>query len=507
MQFRNLTFALILILFSGCSFDPRIALPLQEHLSTSRGTTTGACAALFVATQTAITSAAVIDNGAVRISGYPYLRVNRFLASFRHEISDQQFEAWIDLLQKLAMQGWHYEVANLPAADRQTLDALWNNNKISAPTLNAALQYCAAILRKHDLNNEFGRATLQDRASVPDNYITWQRIIGLYPLTALAFKAGINDWHEQTREIFRQPLPDLTISGKLVEYNPITTSPPLSSTEIARLIAKSSRNPLHIPHPDHSDRQRLLDNFSPILVIDEESNADRIGTPVWQKGKEPLIDTTQPVLYRHLSHTRLNDQILLQLNYSFWFPERPKTSSLDLLGGHLDGITWRVTLLPDGNPWLFDTMHNCGCYHLFFPTQYARFIEQKSLYQEPAFAPQQLQVPNPPARPVLRIAATTHYLQRVTFISGIAEQTKHYQTANANNLRSLPLPDGNYRNLFGQDGIITSSERGERFLFWPMGIANPGAMRQWGHHATAFVGRRHFDDARLFENSFAINNP
>jgi hypothetical protein len=36
-----------------------------------------------------------------------------------------------------------------------------------------------------------------------------------------------------------------------------------------------------------------------------------------------------------------------------------------------------------------------------------------------------------------------------------------------------------------------------------MGIANPGAMRQWGTHATAFVGRRHFDDADLFERRFA----
>jgi len=35
-----------------------------------------------------------------------------------------------------------------------------------------------------------------------------------------------------------------------------------------------------------------------------------------------------------------------------------------------------------------------------------------------------------------------------------------------------------------------------------MGIPSPGAMRQWGHHAIAFVGRRHFDDARLFEQYF-----
>jgi len=27
-------------------------------------------------------------------------------------------------------------------------------------------------------------------------------------------------------------------------------------------------------------------------------------------------------------------------------------------------------------------------------------------------------------------------------------------------------------------------------------------MRQWGRHATAFVGKRHFDDADLFERRF-----
>jgi hypothetical protein len=35
-----------------------------------------------------------------------------------------------------------------------------------------------------------------------------------------------------------------------------------------------------------------------------------------------------------------------------------------------------------------------------------------------------------------------------------------------------------------------------------MGIPNPGAMRQWGTHATAFVGRRHFDDPFLIDRAF-----
>ena len=67
----------------------------------------------------------------------------------------------------------------------------------------------------------------------------------------------------------------------------------------------------------------------------------------------------------------------------------------------------------------------------------------------------------------------------------------------------MPLPGKREgRSLYGPDSIITETERMERFILWPMGIASPGAMRQWGHHATAFVGRRHFDDPYLFERIF-----
>jgi hypothetical protein len=40
-----------------------------------------------------------------------------------------------------------------------------------------------------------------------------------------------------------------------------------------------------------------------------------------------------------------------------------------------------------------------------------------------------------------------------------------------------------------------------------MGVREPGAMRQWGRHATAFVGRRHFDDHDLFARYFVIAVP
>jgi hypothetical protein len=51
---------------------------------------------------------------------------------------------------------------------------------------------------------------------------------------------------------------------------------------------------------------------------------------------------------------------------------------------------------------------------------------------------------------------------------------------------------------------MAGSERGERYFFWPMGIESAGQLRQWGRHATAFVGRRHFDDARLLDKYFEL---
>ena len=51
-----------------------------------------------------------------------------------------------------------------------------------------------------------------------------------------------------------------------------------------------------------------------------------------------------------------------------------------------------------------------------------------------------------------------------------------------------------------------SSVRKERFFLWPMGVPYAGAMRQWGHHAVAFVGKRYFDDPFLLNKFFSPSN-
>jgi hypothetical protein len=479
-------------------------VPIKQQSDAER--LQNACLDAFTAAEQAVLAAGVMDTEAGRIHGYPYLRVNRFLSSFRDEVNGDGYVFWLKQLQELANKGWRVEIRNLPELSGQKLQRTVQAVLSSQATTIDALQYCSDKLLQLQLENNSSLDVLKKPATVADNYQTWKRVVGMYPLTAWAFKTGIAQWHEKTLATYRQPLHQLQVLGQLIRYEPSPGTELLNSIQVAEIIKKSSKNPLKIPLPAAEDQQHLFNSFAPLFEIDVATNDDRIGYPVLQTAAAPRINTSRPAVFQRLSHTRLGDKVLLQLNYTIWFPSRPKSSLFDLLGGHLDGITWRVTLLPNGKPWIFDTIHNCGCYHLFFPSQYAGVIRREAGFDESYFQPQQALVIKQVMKPVLRIAATTHYIERVYFGPSQAGRVIQYQWDDADNLRSLGLNDGLHRSLFGQDGIVAGTERSERYLFWSMGILEPGAMRQWGHHATSFVGRRHFDDARLFEENYKINS-
>jgi hypothetical protein len=218
----------------------------------------------------------------------------------------------------------------------------------------------------------------------------------------------------------------------------------------------------------------------------------------------PEVDPGEAAVYVQPAYTRYGERVLLQLVYTIWFPERPPRSEFDLLAGKLDGLVWRVTLAPDGAPLLYDSIHPCGCYHLFFPTPRARPLPAPDPLEEWAFVPQTLPPVGEGERPVVRIASATHYIEGVSLVRG-SDSVARYVLHPYDELRSMQRMGEGARSAFGPDGIIAGSERGERFFFWPMGIASPGAMRQWGRHATAFVGRRHFDDADLLERRFELD--
>ena len=106
-----------------------------------------------------------------------------------------------------------------------------------------------------------------------------------------------------------------------------------------------------------------------------------------------------------------------------------------------------------------------------------------------------------PQRVLVRVTSRAHYLTDIRPDTG--GHGTVYAMADDGDLRTLPVGDGT-RSAFGPTGLVPGTDRTERLVTWTLGIESAGAMREWGRHATALVGRRQFDDADLIERRFEI---
>jgi hypothetical protein len=482
-------------LVGGCASiatDPYARAPIAEHLV--RADDVGECARLFRRVDELIDLLGVRDAQAPRVPGFPYLRADRFAAALGDRALQQRaFGPWSELMAGLDRQARSFELGN--AADPALPSA-------------AALDACRYQLAvsDHDRLRELAQA-----AQVPDEYSTVQRALGLYPLTRVLFAAGIRRWQQAVRELFATPLESVPVHGELVRYVPADTD--VALPRVPRSTA------FGLPVLAESRWRELVQQHAPALRVDTAGAADRVGALAWRQGQSaPAVDAAAPTGYARVAFTLIDGRVHAQLVYTYWFPERPREHALDVLAGALDGLIWRVTLDRDFQPLVYDTIHPCGCYHLFFPTARARARAGRppgeGRFDEGLFAPQSVRAPRADQRIELRVASRTHYVQRVTVVDRALGAGTRYALRDADELRGLPLPaeapaDGvglRSRSVYGTDGLIAGSERLERFLFWPMGIASAGQMRQWGRHATAFVGRRHFDAPHLFDRYFAVED-
>ncbi len=77
---------------------------------------TRSCAELFSSLDVLVRDAGVTDLGARRIEGFPYLRTNRFLGSFRDELDDNPTlrGAWLQQMRQLDAEGRRFELSNTP---------------------------------------------------------------------------------------------------------------------------------------------------------------------------------------------------------------------------------------------------------------------------------------------------------------------------------------------------------------------------------------------------------
>ena len=446
------------------------------------------CAYWYRALDAEVDGAAVRDAQYTRLAGFPHLRADRLLASLKERAarSDAALRAYGERMAELDLEARRHEVRNLPTLNDETrTQALRRASECSSRLRAADRVHAAAVLVA---------------VQVPDAYSTMQRVLGLYAITKFPFAAGVDRWQTDTLAAFAHQ-PDG--ANPRVRFSP-PPSAALPRAVVAGILARAAYDPLGHPNLSPREVQLLAAAYAPSFEVEIRADHDRFGVLRFRRGSgAPEVDAAEPTVYVNAAYTRYGEHVLVQLVYTIWFPERPASGAFDLLAGRLDGVMWRVTLAPDGEPILYDSIHACGCFHMFFPTPRARPRPAPDGLDEWAFVPHSVPHAGEDERVVLSIASATHYIERVRLER--AASLVRYAFRPYDELRSLPRAGGVHASLFGPDGIVPGTQRGERFFFWPMGIASAGAMRQWGRHATAFVGRRHFDDAQLLERRFELD--
>ncbi len=519
-DWRAVSLALALSGLTACA-----ALPGVPDSGPAVPATASDCLVFLDEVNRVVDLAGVRDGADHRIAGFPYLRVDRFTASFRKEATadDLRYRAWVDRMRAIDAEAREHELANLPNEVFPVLRSL------SREQVQSQSRYCGQLLVEDHAMQGSQRRRLPDLAVVPDDYSTARRIIGLYSLSGIPYAAGERSWERHMRAVFtdqRSAPPPSNIAYH--RYGP-REQPVAARAAIAHarsILSAAPVDALGIPRIDDVARDDLLDAFAPSFEIATSAEYDRFGPLQWidlaglvAPGAERYwldVDPSQPVVYRRLAFTRYRNAILPQLVYTIWFSERPMQESGDLLGGRLDGLVWRVTLDGQGEPLMFDTIQPSGRFAMFFPT--ARMRAKPPPAADPliewAFSPidepiEQWIGPVPVLAGVkLHIESQTHQLLGLGLPwAGWGEPvalSAPYRAVPADRLRALPLPGGGSRSIFGPDGVVPNTDRVARFLFWPLGVTSPGSMRQYGRQPTALIGRRHFDDADLLEKRFEL---
>ena len=406
-----------------------------------------------------------------RIEGLPWVRTSRFLAGFDYaQLNDAERQAWLELGSALARDAYVLEFARLSAQARAEL-----RDRHGFEAVDIRLDDCFPVLPAPP-------SLVRDAYAVPDDYRISLRVLGLYPITSLLARPFIAGYRRNMTELYE--------GGAGISFD--REARYRGQAEVAPQLEATLRvDALGVPRLSHEQWQALFLRHQPELVSEIASAADLIGSPFFDHDGRIGIDATRPTVWTRVTFTRIDGRTLPQLNYAFWFPSRPVASQVDIYAGELAGLLWRVTLDEAQRPVLYDSIHRCGCYHkLFLPTGTTIDVSRIS-GEKPLFF--RLDTTVDTRRGLrLRMAAGNHYIIDVGAPEDGTEAIPYTLRPYAQQL-ALPAPDGAARSLYGADGIIRQSRRAERFLFWPLGIPSAGAMRQSGMHATAFIGRRHFD--------------
>jgi hypothetical protein len=379
----------------------RLASPAPEIAS---------CGQWFRALDAEIRAAGVRDEHYRPVSGFPYLRADRFLAESRARAaaSPAAFDALSERLLENDLESRRFEIDNLPAANVEKWSGMRSRDSRELALERSA--QCGRLLRAAELSHAGWRQALLE---------------GLAPAAAAP------------RRRCAPPGPERP--GALVRFSPPIGA--LSRAAVAGGLLRAELDPLGQPLVAPREFPPLAAAYAPVIQVRVASDDDRLGALRWRRGADRAeVDATEPAVYTRPGYARYEDRGLLQVIYLVRFAE--------------NSIALRVTLAPDGEPILYEASGADGCYALA-ATPRARARER-------AEAPRELPRLAEDERPLVAIAAATHELEFRGVVPA-TESLARYALRPYAELRSAPTLDGRNRAAATRPKLEDADRFTERF--------------------------------------------
>lgn len=468
------------LMLGGCAMSPRMP----------SGEAGAKCRAQYAELDARIEAAGVRDGLYYQVPDFPFMRSDRLIASFAHELGEDRdtLYNWIQYLRQNDNSAREVELINMGLPTGERTDTLLN------------LRACSSWLVDLEMDDARWRQHLLDSVAPPDDYSTLKRALGLYPLAVPFLKHGLAEDRAAVLKDYARPLENLDSPGPLLLWQVKRAADPAL---VPRNFSRALHDRLGLVGLQLSSWAALAEENAPLLWIESGGDYDLPGTPELGES-HPGVDTTRPVVYWWASFARVGGRNLIQLVYVTWFSARPPLSDTDRYVGALDGLVWRITLDPDGRALAYDSISASGLDHYWFPASELQLRAHQGYWEQAPLLPQGQA---PAGEIAIRVQSGTHRVRRVVESEKANGETREYELRPFEDLFTLPAPSGGTRSLFGADGLVAGTERGERWWLWPSGMNSPGSMRQLGRHPTALVGREHFDDPFLFEKTFVSPFP
>jgi hypothetical protein len=438
------------------------------------------CRNEYAAMDARVAAAGVGDAAYYRVPQFPYLRTDRFLASFRHEINGvNQTGDWIRRMRELDQEAREYEYINLGMSVRE------------AATQRFLFLNCGRVLAGQELDSPEGLSRLAAAVQPPDEYSTLNRILGIYPLAVPAMRSQLES--EQRTWISRfNGHGDVSTSANPLRLWSVKPREDLSLVDSA--FARAIRDELGTPGLVDSEWRAFAEYYAPRLWVETAGEADVPAAPRLNGDKADADPDLHQVNY-WISYTRFGGRALVQISYFIWFKGAQSTAD-----GQLDGLIWRVTLDPQGRALVYESLHETGSEHRWFPVQPELHHKSPGYWQDPPFVAPEL---SPPLMATLRLGAGNHEVQQVLRPDQVQASDQHqYELRPYEDLFTLPIGQGATRSLFDPQGRIKGVRHSEPLEWLASGLRDAGTLRQYGHHAIARIGRSHFDDPFLLDSVF-----